>query len=273
MKTRFTWALVLSLNSMMVLGINGSTVWAGQTALPAVAAMNLQQLLDAAEKAQTQNNQNTLRDIYTKIVSDFPDYEKIEEVQEKLGALNIALIFSRTATEQTVMHQVDIGDSLGKLAKQYGTTKELIKRSNGLKSDVIKVGQTLRIWKEPFTIFVDKSQNVLVLRSKEHIIKTYRCSTGKDNSTPTGTFTIGNKIEKPVWFKPGAAPIPAESPENELGARWMGFEEDSSYGIHGTIRPEQIGTQATAGCVRLKNEEVEELFDIIPVGTKITIQD
>ncbi len=239
---------------------------------PIAGSSSLQSLLEQATKAEASGDRQALRNAYSKIVAEHSDYDKVDEVQQKLGQLSIELLFSNEALPQTVVHEVVVGDSLGKLAKKYGTTKELIKRSNHLRSDVIRVGQKLRIWKESFNIFIDKSQNVLMLRSGDEIIKSYRCSTGKDNITPVGKFTIDNKIEKPVWFKPGGAPIAAESPENELGTRWMGFAEDSHYGIHGTIRPDQIGTQATAGCVRLKNEEVEELFEIVPAGTKVTIQ-
>jgi lipoprotein-anchoring transpeptidase ErfK/SrfK len=45
----------------------------------------------------------------------------------------------------------------------------------------------------------------------------------------------------------------------------------ASYGIHGTIDEETIGSQITEGCVRMRNKDVEELFVIVPVGTKVTI--
>ena len=57
-----------------------------------------------------------------------------------------------------------------------------------------------------------------------------------------------------------------------LGTRWMGFDI-TGYGIHGTTEPDKIGQQVTAGCVRMRNEEVEELYTLIPVGTEVTIQD
>jgi lipoprotein-anchoring transpeptidase ErfK/SrfK len=52
----------------------------------------------------------------------------------------------------------------------------------------------------------------------------------------------------------------------------MGFDI-TGYGIHGTTEPDKIGQQVTAGCVRMRNEEVEELYTLIPVGTEVTIQD
>lgn len=230
------------------------------------------QLLAEADKDVANGDKLKAKEAYDQIVSNYPDYEKIEDVQDKLGELNIDLIFSAAPMPQTISYEIVPGDSLGKLARKYNTTPQLIKRANGLKSDVIRTGEKLRIWTAPFNVLVNKSQNVLFLKSGEEVLKIYHVSTGKDNITPVGTFKIATKIEKPVWFRNGGAPIPSESPENELGTRWMGFDTDPHYGIHGTLHPESIGQQVTAGCVRLKNEDVEELFDILPVGTQVVIQ-
>ena len=230
------------------------------------------QLLAQAAQDETNGDKLKAKEVYDQIISTYPDYEKIQEVQDKLGSLNIDLIFSPTPMPQTISYEIVPADSLGKLAKEYHTTPQLIKRANGLKSDVIRTGEKLRIWTAPFNVLVNKSQNVLFLKSGEAVLKTYHVSTGKDNITPVGTFKIATKIEKPVWFRNGGSPIPSESPENELGSRWMGFDTDPHYGIHGTLHPESIGQQVTAGCVRLVNKDVEELFDILPIGTEVVIQ-
>lgn len=230
------------------------------------------QLLTQATKYEDQGDKLKAKETYDQIISNYPDYDKIEDVQQKLGELNIDLIFSPAPMPQTISYEIVPGDSLGKLARKYNTTPQLIKRANGLKSDVIRTGEKLRIWTAPFTVLVNKSQNVLFLKSGDEVLKIYHVATGRDNITPVGTFKIATKIEKPVWFKNGGAPIPSESPENELGSRWMGFDTDPHYGIHGTLHPDTIGQQVTDGCVRMKNEDVEELFDIIPVGTEVTIQ-
>ncbi|MBI3315048.1 MAG: L,D-transpeptidase family protein [Candidatus Omnitrophica bacterium] len=234
---------------------------------------SVSQMLDEAAQYEAKGDRLKAKDLYAQVVSDHPDYDKIEEVQDRLGALSMAIITSNMPTPQTVLHEVVPGDSLGKLAKQYNTTTEFIKKSNDLKSDVIRVGQKLRVWTAPFTVLVDKSQNILILKTAEEVVKVYHVSTGADNSTPVGHFKIAAKLVDPVWFKAGHKPIPSESPENELGSRWMGFVENPQYGIHGTIKPNLIGQQATAGCVRLVNHDVEELFDLLPAGTQVTIQD
>ena len=239
----------------------------------AAITVPVNQLLQEAEKYETDGEKLKAKEVYNKIIEDYPEYEKVQQIQDKLGELNLSIITSNTATPQTVLHEVVPGDSIGKLAKQYNTTKELIKKTNVLKSDVIRVGQKLRIWNAPFNVFVDKSQNILMIKSGDEVLKVYHVSTGANNITPVGTYKIATKLANPVWFKPGGAPVPPESPENVLGTRWMGFDTDPHYGIHGTTQPDKIGQQVTAGCVRMINGEVEELFDLLPVGTQVVIQD
>ncbi|MBU0468484.1 MAG: L,D-transpeptidase family protein [Candidatus Omnitrophica bacterium] len=206
---------------------------------------------------------------YRKLIKEYPDHENIDIIQKEYENLSMQIIFSNTPTENTIIHEVVSGDSLGKLAKKYNTTIELIKISNSLKSDIIRIGQKLRIWTAPFDIFVDKSQNVLMLKTGERVVKVYNVSTGSNNSTPVGEFTVTTKLTDPVWFNRGVV-VPPESPENVLGSRWLGFDLPG-YGIHGTVEPDTIGKQVTAGCVRMRNEEVEELYSIIPFGTKVVI--
>lgn len=231
------------------------------------------QLLAQAEQFEAQGDKIKTRDIYKQILSEYPIYEKIQQVQDKLGALNVAIMTTNIASPQTVLHEVVPGDSLGKLSKQFNTTTELIKKTNALKSDVIRVGQKLRVWNTPLNVFVKKGQNILMLKNGDEVLKVYQVSTGSNNITPVGAFKIATKLANPVWFKPGSKPIPPESPENVLGTRWMGFDTDPHYGIHGTTEPDKIGQQVTAGCVRMLNHDVEELFSLLPIGTQVVIQD
>jgi lipoprotein-anchoring transpeptidase ErfK/SrfK len=226
-------------------------------------------------KAQDLVKDNELAEamnMYQQIVTNYPDSEDIDEVQKELEDLNLKTIFSNKVVEgKTVVHEVGVGDSIGKLAKQYGTTTDLIKKSNNLNSDVIRVGQKIRVWTGKFNIFVDKSQNKLILKDGDTVIKVYDVSTGANNSTPVGKFKIISKLVDPVWFNRGVV-VPPESPANVLGTRWMGFDIPG-YGIHGTVQPDAIGQQVTAGCVRMRNEEVEELYSIVPLGTEVVIVD
>ena len=183
----------------------------------------------------------------------------------------MALLFSREMIPGSSEYVIKAGDSLEKIAREHKTTVELIKKSNELSGDNIFPGTRLKVWTTPFNIVVDKSQNILLLKTNDTVFKSYTVATGVNNSTPVGTFTIIEKIPNPPWYKPGAV-IPAGSPENILGTRWLGLSKQG-YGIHGTTDPKSLGTQATAGCIRMANRDVEELYSVISVGVEVAIVD
>jgi lipoprotein-anchoring transpeptidase ErfK/SrfK len=209
------------------------------------------------------------KEVYKSFIQQFPESPFIAEVQERLGSVNMTLIFSPMITDYDAAYEVQPGDTLVKIAALHNTTIDLIKRANGLKNDLIRPKQQLKIPAARFEILVDKSQRQLMLTQGGEFVKSYPIATGRNDSTPEGDFTITTRIPNPVWYTQGAV-VPPESKENVLGTRWLGFDK-KGYGIHGTVDPEPISEQQTAGCVRMTNPDVEELFAIVPEGTKVTI--
>jgi len=124
---------------------------------------------------------------------------------------------------------------------------------------------------------VSKSRNDLLLKANGVFFKRYQVGTGQYGKTPAGTFIISDKIIEPPWWRPDGKMIPFGDKENVLGTRWMsitpveGTPSVSGYGIHGTWEQETIGKQASAGCIRLVNSDVEELFLLTPMGTRVVI--
>ena len=227
--------------------------------------------LAQAQEYETKNDLLNAKATYQKMISEFPSAAEIMNWQRKTEDLNIRLLFSPISTPKSTLYTIKPGDTLTKIAREFKTTIELIMKSNNLPSDKIIPGKKIKVSVAPFNIYVDKSQNILILKNDDEIIKTYTISTGTDNSTPVGTFKIVNKLVNPTWFKAGAV-VPAGSAENVLGTRWLGFDL-AGYGIHGTTEPKSLGKQATQGCVRMANAEVEELYAIVPVGTTVSIVD
>lgn len=227
--------------------------------------------LDQARLLQSKGDFIAAGDIYRRLIEDFPASGQISDWQNKITELNIKILFSPEITAESTTYKIKSGDSLEKIAKKFGTTVELLKKSNGFSDDKIYTGQEIKVWTAPFSLLVDKSQNMMILKSNEEVFKTYIVATGEDNSTPVGIFNIVEKLTNPTWYRAGAV-IPPDSPDNVLGTRWLGFDL-SGYGIHGTTEPESLGKQVTQGCVRLSNADVEELYIIIPKGTEVTIVD
>jgi hypothetical protein len=173
---------------------------------------------------------------------------------------------------EKVEYTVQAGDSLAKLAKDFGTTIELIQRSNNVTGSMIRIGDRLRIFQGMFHVEIDKSDNILDLYLNGRFFKRYRVGTGEYNRTPVGDFVITDRIFQPTWWRPDGRAIPYGDPENELGTHWLSLNI-RGYGLHGTWQPETIGRQASAGCIRLTNDNIEELYTFLPIGTSVTIVD
>jgi lipoprotein-anchoring transpeptidase ErfK/SrfK len=242
-----------------------------QAGAQATTGLSLSSLHAQAKEAEARGNLLTARSLYQQLMTDFANSSEVSSWQKKLDELNIKLLFSQVITPRSTSYEIKPGDTLTKIARDFKTTIDLLKKSNAITDDRIIPGKKIKVWTASFNILIDKSQNILLLKTDEDIIKTYMVATGINNSTPVGTFTITKKIINPTWFKPGAV-IPAGSPENLLGTRWLGFDL-AGYGIHGTNDPQTLGRQVTQGCVRMANRDVEELYTIIPEGTEVTIID
>ncbi len=88
--------------------------------------------------------------------------------------------------------------------------------------------------------------------------------------TPVGYFKIVAKEINPPWIDPNDPEyIVSSGPDNPLGYRWMQIY--GNYGIHGTNRPDSIGGYVSNGCVRMREADVEQIFDAVEVGTPVDI--
>ncbi len=229
-------------------------------------------LFDKAQKYLQEGELIKARNACLKIIEKFSNFADIQKVQETLEGLNLKILLSSIITNDSFVYEIQKGDTLTRIAKKFNTTQDLIIKANGLKDNLLQAGKRLKITKVRFSMVVDKSQNILTLKADKEIFKTYRVSTGKNNCTPVGNYTITNKIVDPPWYPPAGGMIPASDPKNVLGSRWLGLSKPG-YGIHGTTQPELIGKSVTEGCIRLKNPDVEELYTIVPEGAVVVIVD
>lgn len=180
-------------------------------------------------------------------------------------------LFSKEANPNFKIYEVQPGDNFIRIAKKTQVSADLIEKINTVKPEKLRPGMKLKIPLFKFSILVDKSDNILTLKAGEEVLKTYVVSTGLNNSTPVGIFKITDKVKNPTWYTNGRA-IPFGHPDNLLGTRWIAFDKPG-YGIHGTTEPDKLGQQVSAGCVRMRNDEVQELYQFVSRGTEITITD
>ena len=109
-----------------------------------------------------------------------------------------------------------------------------------------------------------------VLRSKSYPIAIGRAGW----ETPTGHFQVLQMLHNPTWIHPFTGEsIPGGDPENPLGHYWIGFWTNGKnwIGFHGTPTPQSVGKPASHGCIRMYNQDVEQLFRQVRPGTPVVV--
>ena len=120
------------------------------------------------------------------------------------------------------------------------------------------------------TIVVSLEDRKLALVEDGQVKKVYTVAIGKPSSpSPVGTFRIQRRVKNPVYQHDGKVVQPG--PANPVGTRWMGLSV-KGYGIHGTNEPRSIGKAASHGCIRMRQTDLEELFELVAVGTVVELQ-
>jgi lipoprotein-anchoring transpeptidase ErfK/SrfK len=131
----------------------------------------------------------------------------------------------------------------------------------------------------PGTIIVVTAERHLYLVQGNGRAIRYGIGVGREGFTWQGLVNITQKKEWPDWTpppemiqrQPYLPRFMAGGPGNPLGARAM-YLGTTVYRIHGTNRPDTIGTAVSSGCFRLVNADVADLYDRVPVGTKVVIR-
>jgi lipoprotein-anchoring transpeptidase ErfK/SrfK len=118
-------------------------------------------------------------------------------------------------------------------------------------------------------IVVSIQDRKLALLAGDKVIKIWDTAVGAEASpSPSGNFIILNRLNQPYYYHPGKV-IPS-GPSNPLGTRWLGLSL-KGFGIHGTNAPGSIGKKASHGCIRMRNRDIEELFELVKAGDVVEI--
>ncbi len=131
----------------------------------------------------------------------------------------------------------------------------------------------------PGTIIVNTNDRFLYLIQNETVALRYGIGVGRDGFQWGGIHKITRKAEWPDWTpppemierQPYLPRFMAGGPGNPMGAAAL-YIGNTVYRIHGTNAPETIGQAVSSGCFRLVNEDVQDLYARVPVGTKVIVQ-
>lgn len=233
---------------------------------------NEQGLLVEAKSLIDHDNLLAAREKCYEILAAIKDPATRAATEAILGDINMTLVMSQRPMPEKVDYIVQSGDSLNLISKKFGTTKELIVRGNNIRNNVVRLNDHFLVLTGRFDVCVSKTTNDLVLNLNHRFFKRYRVGTGQYSKTPTGSFLVVERVAQPVWWRNDGKCVPYGDPENLLGTHWLSLNV-RGYGIHGTWDDSSVGKQSSAGCIRLINKEVEELYTLLPAGTPVEIHE
>lgn len=126
----------------------------------------------------------------------------------------------------------------------------------------------------PVSLVVDLSDRRVYVYEAERVKTSFRIAVGRAGwETPTGRYEVMSMVENPTWQHPFTGEIVPPGSGNPLGARWIGFWTDgkNSIGFHGTPNEETVGRAASHGCIRMYNDDVMTLFEMVQVSTPVIV--
>ena len=182
-------------------------------------------------------------------------------------------------------YTIQSGDRLVNVGRKFDVPTEIVQTINQIPdARTIRANQRLKIPRGPFNVRIHKSKFRLDVYLGDVYVRSYRVGLGSENGTPEGVWRVKNRLLNPTYYPPASATskqiIAAGDPANPLGGHWIGLEGvegaavgREGYGIHGTIEPESIGRAVSMGCVRMRNEDVAFVYQLLlPGRSTVTIE-
>jgi L,D-transpeptidase ErfK/SrfK len=143
---------------------------------------------------------------------------------------------------------------------------------------------------QPRELVLDRARRQLLVIEGGRELRRFPVAVGRPGwETPVGRFRVIERVADPVWEHPATGEKVPPGPANPLGSRWIGFHRDClgrsgfngrehlvvrgcvSAGFHGTPQRDSVGQAVSHGCVRLFDEHVRELFELVALGTPVTV--
>jgi hypothetical protein len=196
---------------------------------------------------------------------------------DELQPLSFEILRSHSILEDGQLYEVEPGDVLVKLCKPFRVPPEFVMKLNNIKrASAIRPRQELKLVQGPFDVLAERAEFELTVLQHGKFVCRYPIGIGtRENPTPAGMFKVGTKLQNPTYYPTASdrerrGPLPPGDPDNPLGSRWIDL--GLGYGIHGTSEPDTVGRESSRGCIRLRNEDVEELYDMLTEGSRVLVR-
>lgn len=204
------------------------------------------------------------------------------DVRDVAARIADETVFSSRITRDDPLvevYTVQPNELLSTIARRFEVPYEIVMRINHI-SDAgrLRAGQRIKIPRGPFHAQIHLSDFRIDLYLQDTYVRSYPVGVGRsETGTPGGVWQVTDRLIDPTYYPPPSAQgrpiIPGGRPENPLGTRWIGLKGieggavgQQSFGVHGTNEPDSIGSAASMGCIRMRNDDVQVVYDALTPG-------
>ena len=200
-------------------------------------------------------------------------------IRERLADINQTLIFSPEIFEgDPICKPYEVNTLLSRIGVRHRVPWQLLEVINDIRAERVQAGQTIKVLQGPLHARVIKHQFVMDVfamtpEGRQVFVHTFPVGLGANDKTPVGAFkvTTGKKVANPNWRDDETGEFyDSDNPLNPIGEFWVPIEgteaktkNKKGFGIHGTIDPTSIGKEASRGCIRLGDADVELVFYLL----------
>lgn len=226
----------------------------------------MQEIQEVLEQGRLADAHAALSEWYNHPRLSEADHERLMHLLDRVAG---TVVYSQMHIIEPA-YEVQPGDTLDRIARLYNVPWQLLAKINGVDDpNRLRTGQQLKVIRGPFDASIELEQYQLTLWLDGRYAGRFPIGIGRDYSTPEGEFVVRDKVENPTYYGPDRV-IDANDPENPLGDRWIDL--GNQFGIHGTNEPQTIGQSESRGCIRLSSQDIEDVYDILSVGSRVIIR-
>jgi len=217
---------------------------------------------------------------------DNPDLpvEYAQKVTDVLDQLAGTVIYSPQHLLEPP-YQVRQGDTLESIAQAHNIPWPLVANINGIRVSrleqvrdprFLQPGRELKVVRGPFTAVVDLDRYELTLLLDGRYAGRFPIGLGEDYDIREGAYVVSNQTVNPEYYGPDRTRVDADDPNNPYGELWIGLGNEAgeslSIGLHGTNDPRNLHQTGGRGSIRLGERDIEDVFGILSIGSRVVIQ-
>ena len=221
------------------------------------------------------------RDRLNEMFSTTMSPQQLALVKKQLSSLSEKWLFERdvfSGDKHCGSYKVKPGDTAGDIGRRFNVPYGILMQINNISDPkTLRAGETIKVINGPFHCRIYRSTFTMDLFLQDTFVRSFTVGLGKSGmETPTGRWIVkpGGKLLSPTWTDPDTGKTyGAQDPNYPLGARWIGLEGldgnakgRTGFAIHGTKNPQQLGMAGSRGCIRLYNDDVKLVYDLLMPG-------